>query len=233
MATPVPASETARLAALRAYRQLDTPPEQAFDELTALAARVCGTPISLAVLLDADRQWFKSHHGLDVRETSRDVAFCAHAIMTPEVMIVEDALDDARFAGNPLVTAEPNIRFYAGAPLIDPEGHALGTLCVIDRIPRRLEPWQLEALQTLARQVVAQMALRRVAGLLASALEGVKAGNELLAICAWCKNVREDGDWKRVEETLSRLAGTDLTHGMCPTCYAHHMRKLRDSTEGV
>lgn len=228
MAIPKPPTESARLAALRAYRQLDTPPELAFDEITALAARICGTPISLAVLLDTDRQWFKSRQGLAVRQTPRDIAFCAHAIMTPDVMVVEDAKDDARFADNPLVTGDPHIRFYAGAPLVDPDGHALGTLCVIDRVPRRLEAWQRDALKTLARQVVAQMTLQRVAGLLAGALEALKVHEEFVAICAWCKKVREDGDWKRVEEYLSRLTGANITHGMCPACYAHHMQALRE-----
>jgi GAF domain-containing protein len=232
MATPKPPSESARLAALRAYRQLDTPPEQAFDEITALAAQVCGTPISLAVLLDTDRQWFKSRHGLAVQQTSRDIAFCAHAIMTTDVMIVEDAKNDARFADNPLVTGEPHIRFYAGAPLVDPDGHALGTLCVIDRVPRRLAAWQQNALNTLARQVVAQMVLQRVAGLLAGALEALKVHEEFVAICSWCKEVREGSNWKRVEEYLSRLTGANITHGMCPACYERHMRALRELPAG-
>ncbi|MEN9229670.1 MAG: PAS domain S-box protein [Thermostichus sp. DG02_5_bins_236] len=159
---PLPANEAQRLAALREYRVLDTAPEASFDELVRLAAYICGTPVALVSLIDADRQWFKAKLGLEVEQTSRDVAFCAHAILSPqEPLVVEDAQQDERFADNPFVTGDPHIRFYAGIPLVNPEGNALGTLCVIDYQARQLSPEQLEQLKALGHQVVAQMELRR------------------------------------------------------------------------
>lgn len=161
MKPATPKNEAQRLNALREYRILDTEPEQAFDDLTLLAAQICGTPTALISLVDAGRQWFKSRVGLAATETPRDVAFCAHAILDAEPLIVPDAQKDERFAANPLVTEDPKIRFYAGAPLITSEGHALGTMCAIDYEPRQLTPDQTRALQALARQVIAQLELRR------------------------------------------------------------------------
>ena len=152
--------ETNRLAALRRYRILDTEPEQAFDDLTLLASRICNTPMAAITLVDHDRQWFKSRVGLTMTETSRSVAFCAHAIEQRDILVVPDALGDETFRNNPLVVGEPRIRFYAGAPLVTPDGQPLGTLCVVDRIPRLLTPAQIEALSALRRQAEAQLSLR-------------------------------------------------------------------------
>jgi PAS domain S-box-containing protein len=157
---PLPRDEQARLNELYRYEILDTPPEKAFDDLTRQAAQICGTPIALVSLIDANRQWFKSKVGLGASETSRDVAFCAHAILQPDVLVVPDASADDRFCNNPLVTMDPHIRFYAGVPLVTAAGHAMGTLCVIDRVPRQLTPEQLEALRAMSRQVVRQLELR-------------------------------------------------------------------------
>jgi PAS domain S-box-containing protein len=158
---PLPQNESERLEALRRYEVLDTEPEQKFDDLTLLASHICQAPIALISLVDAERQWFKSKVGMTTSQTARSISFCGHAILEDDVMVVPDAAADARFADNPIVTGEPNVRFYAGAPLVTPNGHALGTLCVADRVPRNLSAAQLDALRALARQVVAQLELRR------------------------------------------------------------------------
>jgi PAS domain S-box-containing protein len=156
-----PTNEARRLDALRQYRVLDTQPERALDDLAALAADICAAPISLISLVDQDRQWFKSKVGWNIAETPRHVSFCGHVIAAGELLIVPDAAADVRFADNPLVTGDPHIRFYAGAPLVTPEGEALGTLCVIDCVPRHLTTPQQDALLVLSRQVMSQLALRR------------------------------------------------------------------------
>lgn len=156
----IPENEAKRLRALEELEILDTIEEQAYDDLTFLAAQICQTPIALISLIDEERQWFKSHYGLDVRETPRELAFCAHAILDDKLFIVEDSLLDKRFHDNPLATDEPHVKFYAGAPLIVNSGARLGTLCVIDSKARSITPQQQKALQALARQVVSQLELR-------------------------------------------------------------------------
>jgi two-component system cell cycle sensor histidine kinase/response regulator CckA len=165
---PLPPNESQRLATLREYNILDTPPEDAFDDLTLLASQICQTPMAMVSLVDEKRQWFKSKIGIDASETSRDIAFCAHTILNvKDVLEVDDACADPRFADSPLVTSGPHIRFYAGAPLVSPDGQALGALCVMDRKPHKLTPDQLNALRALGRNVVAQLDLRKQARALA------------------------------------------------------------------
>ena len=171
MPTPMPMKdEAARIAALQKYAILDSEPEQAFDDLVLLASFISKTPIALISLVDEKRQWFKARVGLSVSETPREIAFCAVAIQQPDVFIVPDTLNDERFRNNPLVTSEPHIRFYAGAPLINEEGHALGTICVIDRTPRQFGSSQQAALKALSRLVLAQLEFRRNLMLLKEAL---------------------------------------------------------------
>ncbi len=176
MTAPVPKNETKRLKVLWQYEVLDTVPEEVFDDLTNLAAHICEAPIALISLVDENRQWFKSRVGLTLNETSRDISFCGHAIMQNDLFIVPNAAADARFASNPLVTSDPKIRFYAGAPLVTPDGHSLGTLCVLDTVPRELRAEQKKALLILAHHIMSQLELRRHSRELARAQQ---AGDEI------------------------------------------------------
>ena len=157
---PLPHNEDERLRRTKQLKLLDTIKEQAYDDLTLLAAQICDTPIALITLLDENRQWFKSHHGLDATETSREISFSSHAILHDELLHVKDAQQDIRFKNNPLVTGDPNLRFYAGAPLILDTDIRIGTLCVIDKKKRSLSETQIKSLEALARQVVSLMQLR-------------------------------------------------------------------------
>jgi signal transduction histidine kinase len=161
MQAPLPTNETDRLAALYSLGVLDSAPDTDFDDIVALASSVCGVPLSLVSLIDADRQWFLARVGTGLTDTSRELSFCAHAILGKDLLVVPDTREDFRFAGNPAVDTPDGIRFYAGAPLITTDGFALGALCVADKEPRRLDAEQLQALRALARQVTSQLELRR------------------------------------------------------------------------
>ena len=154
-------NEEGRLAALKRYSILDTLPEQIYEDATALASLIFSTPMALVSFVDADRQWFKSEVGVGLRETPRSVSFCAHTLGTATTLIIHDATQDDRFKDNPAVVGPPNIRFYAGAPLVEPDGHVLGTVCVIDTVPRMPSIIQIAALEALARQVMALLECRR------------------------------------------------------------------------
>ena len=173
--------EKERLAALDSYSILDTLPEEDYDNLTAIAAEICGTPISLVSLLDNERQWFKSHHGLGATETPKEFAFCAHAINEGEdIFIVQDARTDERFHDNPLVIGEPRVIFYAGIPLATEEGLPLGTLCVIDHKPKLLSQGQMNSLKALSAQVMNLLQLRKSNLMLEKSVEDLKEKNEEL-----------------------------------------------------
>jgi GAF domain-containing protein len=195
MSTPIVSpNDAARVSALQKYAILDSEPEQAFDDLTLLASYVCKTSMALISLIDENRQWFKSKIGISATETSRDIAFCSTAIQQPDVFVVPDALQDERFRTNPLVMSEPNIRFYAGVPLINEDGYALGTLCVIDRTPRNLAPDQETALKALSRLVLMQMEFRRNLILLKEALsDRTREEHE------------RERELKKVQDTLMRV----------------------------
>jgi FOG: GAF domain len=234
-----PANEQQRLATLRGYEILDTEPEAAFDDLTLLASYVCQTPVALISLIDADRQWFKSKIGVSVTETSRDIAFCASAILQPDVFMVPDTSKDERFAENPLVVSEPKVRFYAGATLMT-QGQALGTLCVVDRVPRELTPEQVEALRALSRQALAQLELRRnlvrleqsltardraeaekerTLRELKAALANIHTLEGLLPICLSCKKIQDQkGHWQPFEYYVRAHTEAKVTHKICPDC---------------
>ena len=232
MKPPIPNNEAARLEALRQYRVLDSAPEDSYDAITELASFICESPIALVSLVDADRQWFKSKVGFAATETHRDFSFCAHVIVKGSLLVVEDATADARFADNPLVTGDPRIRFYAGAPLITPEGHGLGALCVIDRKPQKLSAERASALGKLAALVVSQLELRRVSHALAEAAANVKTLRGLLPICMHCKAIRDDKDyWQSVEMYVKTHTEAVFSHGICPDCAKKHYPEFYEKIE--
>ncbi|MBK8979178.1 MAG: GAF domain-containing protein [Planctomycetes bacterium] len=218
-----PLDEEARLAALRAYGILDTDAERDYDDLTRIAAGIFQVPIAIISLVDADRQWFKSKVGIDATETPRDIAFCAHAILSDQTFLVRDAARDARFADNPLVTGAPFVRFYAGAPLVAPGDLKLGTLCVIDTRPRDPSDEQLDTLGALARQIVNLLELRRASSELAAALSRVRLLSHLIPICAHCGMVRdEQAHWHDLSHFVESHTGAAFSHGICPRCMQEH-----------
>jgi GAF domain-containing protein len=225
-----------RVNALREYAIMDTTPEADFDDISRLTSFICDTPIATVTLLDLHRQWFKSKVGLDSHESPIGHSFCAHAVREEGVFTVNDAHKDERFAANPLVTGTPNIRFYAGAPLVTPSGIPIGTLCAIDRIPRNLTKDQKDALVALARQVMALLELRRVVEALDVAQAERRAAEaevdtlrDLLPMCAWCRKIRDDEQlWMGVEEYFSRHSNTRFSHGICPECAVGLRKKVEE-----
>ncbi|CAN5814222.1 hypothetical protein BH11VER1_BH11VER1_40150 [soil metagenome] len=227
MSYPKPDNEAKRLEALRHYHILDSAPEQGFDDFVQIASFVCETPIALITLVDSTRQWFKARVGVSITETPREHAFCSYTILGEETMIVTDATKDERFSSNPLVTGNPNIRFYAGVPLIDHEGFALGSLCVIDRQPRHLTPGHYKTLEALSRKITLQLEMRRTADELVTALADIKTLHGLLPICPHCKGIRNDaGYWQSVESYLESHTEAHLNQSVCPKCFHSHSLDL-------
>jgi PAS domain S-box-containing protein len=197
-----PCDEKARLEVLHSYEVLDTPPEPSFDDITRLAALICGTPIALISLVDERRAWFKSRLGIEPQEMPRALSFCSQAIVRSELLVVPDTLADARFATHPMATGSEHLRFYAGAPLVTPEGFSLGTVCVIDRTPHQLTSQQLQALEALARQVIGQLELRRMNLLQTRLIEELKESTERFAVI---QRATQDivWDWDLVHQKVS------------------------------
>ncbi len=236
MQTPSsPINENQRLAELLSYEILDSDSEDVFDQLTALASQICGTPIALISLIDQDRQWFKSKIGLDAQQTHRNVAFCAHAILEDHLFEVNDALQDPRFFDNPLVTGPPRIRFYAGTPLVSPRGFALGTLCTLDDKPRVLNEEQRQALATLGAAVIAQLELRRNSRELQRALQykehylaylSHEVRTPLNAISMFSRQLRQQSKQHELPETFDNALQHIQTSG-------HRLLDIVDSVLNV
>ena len=210
---PVPVNEPSRLLALQSYDIMDSGQEPRYDDITLLASRICRTPMASISLINENRQWFKSKVGLEGAETPRELAFCAHALMEPDKLLtVFDARLDDRFAAHPSVTGDPHIRFYAGAPLVSADGHALGTLCVIDREPRHLQPDQEAALLALSRQVMALMEERRTSAALRGAMQALTRSEALFREAyenapIGIALVSTEGEWLRVNQSLCDMLG--------------------------
>lgn len=209
MITPeIPADEQERLQALYEYDILDSLPENDFDYLTTIASQICDTPISLITLVDSSRQWFKSAHGLGVKETDKKFSFCAHAINTPyKTMVVPDARFDERFSDNPFVTDEPRVVFYAGVPLVNEKGYALGTICIIDNKPRTLTEKQDEALRALSNQVVRLLELRKNNKELSETKEALERSMDLYTQTS---KVARIGGWE-IDLLKNRFTWTSIT----------------------
>ena len=213
MNAPLPENEEQRLKALYRYQILDTSPEQAYDDFTHLISTVCQAPIAFITMVDSERLWFKSKVGLDLTETPREHGFCAHTILQSNMLVVPDMTIDERFTDNILVTSDPFIKFYAGAPLITPDGHQIGSLCVIDYVPRELSSGQLAAIEALSRQVVTQLELR-------AALNTIKTLRGLLPLCSYCKKIRDDANyWQEVDSYITEHSEAQVSHSICPICY--------------
>lgn len=219
MTNPLP-GEMHRVEALRRYQLLDTPPDGAFDRVTALAARYFRAPICLVSLLDEDRIWFKSRYGLDAEEIPRTPGLCDSATFTEDAYVVRDAVTDPRTLTNPLVVGALGLRFYAAAPLVTHDGFRLGTFNVIDFAPREFGPDETEALKQFAGIVMDQMEVRlasmNLLRSLSSAFEGSSEQDRLLTVCAWTKQIRVGGEWLSFESFIETKLGLQVTHGIHP-----------------
>ncbi|MEO7137208.1 MAG: GAF domain-containing protein [Gemmatimonadales bacterium] len=215
--------EIERLTALRSYEILDTPPDGAFDRITALAARHFHVPVALVSLVDEDRIWFKSRHGLDADQIPRSPGLCASVIFSDEAYVVRNALEDPRTLANPLVAGAMGLRFYAAVPLVTHDGHRLGTMNIIDFVPRELDAAGLSDLYEFAGLVMDQMELRlstrKIIAALSRAVRGAERSAELerlVTVCAWSKKIQVDGKWVTFEEFLVDNLGVRITHGIDP-----------------
>jgi hypothetical protein len=215
--------EQERLAALQGYEILDTPPDGAFDRVTALAARYFNVPVALVSLVDEDRIWFKSRYGLDAREIPRSPGLCASVILSDAAYVVTNALEDPRTLANPLVAGAMGVRFYAAAPLLTHDGYRLGTINIIDFTPREFGADEQKTLQEFAGLVMDQMELRLSARKAFASLsqiittaDGLKDVTRFVTVCAWSRKIRVDGEWMSFEEFLSAKLGVLVTHGIDP-----------------
>jgi GAF domain-containing protein len=213
--------EMERLAELRHYEILDTPPDGAFDRVTELAAAHFRVPVAIISLVDEDRIWFKSHHGLNVNQIDRAPGLCASAILSDELYLVKDAIRDPRTLTNPLVTGELGLRFYAAAPLVTQSGHRLGTVNIIDFTPREIDDDGRRFLQNLASIVMDQMELRLSAREMVASLSRlwkmqVNPTAAMVTMCAWTKKIRIDETWMTFDEFLTKKLGILVSHGMHP-----------------
>ena len=215
--------EVERLAALHSYEVLDTPPDGAFDRITALAARHFDVPVALVSLVDEDRIWFKSRYGLGAEEIPRSPGLCASVIFSDDAYVVRNAIEDPRTLANPLVAGKMGVRFYAAVPLVTHDGHRLGTMNIIDFKPRDLDARGLSDLHEFAGLVMDQMELRLSARKAIAALTQVFQGVErstdlekLVTVCAWSRKIKVDGRWVTFEEFLVDNLGVRITHGIDP-----------------
>ena len=228
----IPDNESARLQALSEYRILGTKPERSYDDITAIASLVCGTPIALLSLVDAERQWFKSKVGVNVDETPRDWSFCAHAIHTPDPLIVHDALWDERFHDNPLVCGDPKIRFYAGFPLTNDAQERIGTLCVIDRQAKHLSENQLAIMTALARQVMTFLDLRKRSLRLMESFCSSDKPLGMISTCSYCRKAKNDrGQWVFLDQYLGERSDLHFSHGICDSCIKEHFPEVLNAWE--
>jgi GAF domain-containing protein len=215
--------ETERLAALHSYEILDTPPDGAFDRITALAARHFKVPVALVSLVDEDRIWFKSRHGLEAEQIPRSPGLCASVIFSDDAYVVRNALKDPRTLANPLVAGAMGLRFYAAVPLVTHDGYRLGTMNIIDFVPRDLDAAGLSDLHEFAGLVMDQMELRlsarKTIAALSRAVRGAEHSTELerlVTVCAWSRKIQVDGRWVTFEEFLVDSLGLRITHGIDP-----------------